>query len=297
MFHSQMPDLQDTLHPSHFTCVQSPTPPMGIPPHPQCVKKVIVSGPTSRHDSRSLDLRGTDRFRAVLKEKNGWFEPTLRMFRITKLIAIISLSAAPALSVAGLSKIDALGMIESGNNDAAIGTSGEISRYQIKPYIWRGYSASRSWRDARVAAVVAQDYLTDLEQTFRKRAQREPTDFDLYVLWNAGPAYYSKVGFAPDRVHRVIRERAGRFVNLREMKVATANPLKPLPVALPEGTQGTRMREMTSGQLMVAPLPPLDSNALAPSIPGLALMPMDSRIIAGGRGTSLFLSSGGMHTK
>jgi len=233
------------------------------------------------------------------------------MFRITKLIAIICLSAFPALAMAGLSKIDALGMIESGNNDAAIGTSGEISRYQIKPYIWREYSASRSWRDVRVAALVAQDYLTDLEETFRKRARREPTDFDLYVLWNAGPAYYSKVGFAPERVHRVIRERASRFVNLREMRsqVATAptttTPVKPLVVAaarppVTQRTEGTPATPAPSGQplvAMVAPLPPLDSSALNPAIPGLVVVPLDSRTIAGGRGNSSFLSAGGMHTK
>jgi hypothetical protein len=264
----------------------------------QRVKKVIVSLSPLRHGSRSLDLRDMDSG-AVLTDKNERFEPIQRMFRIIKLIGILSLCAFPGAAMAGLSKIDALGMIESGNNDAAIGTSGEVSRYQIKPYIWREYSASRSWRDVRVAALVAQDYLADLEETFRKRARREPTDFDLYVLWNAGPAYYSKVGFAPERVHRVIRERASRFVNLREMRVATATPLKPLPVAVtaPQATQETEGIQKAHGQPMVAPLPPLDSSALNPAIPGLVFAPLDSRTIPAGRGGSLFLSAGGVHTK
>jgi hypothetical protein len=190
------------------------------------------------------------------------------MFRMSKIILAMLCSTVGAQ--AGLSKIDALGMIESGNNDAAVGTYGEVSRFQIKPHIWREYTSSRSWRDVRVSANVANDYLADLEETFRRRSRREPTDFDLYVLWNAGPSYYAKVGFSAARVHPVIRERAERYVNLRRINNAppatarTTTPAAPqtLPSAPPAPT-------MSLAQALSHPLPRLDGGGLKPSLPGL----------------------------
>jgi hypothetical protein len=261
------------------------------------VKKEIVTRASLRHAKRSLisgALDDTDRCRSVLTEKNEFVVSVLSMFRMSKLFLILSLSAANAF--AGLSKIDALGMIESGNNDAAIGSSGEVSRYQIKPHIWREYSASRSWRDVRIAAHVAQDYLTDLEGGFRKHARREPTDFDLYVLWNAGPAYYSKLGFAPDRVHRIIRERAGRYVNLREMQNGGA---RSQTAALAPSPSVPTVSAVPLPQIITTPLPlsSAESFSLASPIPGLAQMPFDSGAMPGGRGVSSFLTGGGMRAR
>ena len=140
---------------------------------------------------------------------------------------------------AGLSKLEAISMIESGNNDFAVGGAGEISRYQIKPYIWGRYSRSQAYRNVEVSKSVAEKYLEALEVTFRKRAGREPTNFDRYVLWNGGPAYYARIGFSPSRVHRIIRDRAKRFANLCEMNspdgktIATAATPVTLPVPPP----------------------------------------------------------------
>jgi hypothetical protein len=119
---------------------------------------------------------------------------------------------------AGLSKLGALSMIESGDNDRAIGAAGEVSRYQIRPYVWRRYTVSRAYRDPRVAKTVAESHMTYLETMFVQATGREPTDFDRYVLWNGGPTYYAHIGFRAARVCRTIRGRAERFVNLREMK-------------------------------------------------------------------------------
>jgi hypothetical protein len=162
---------------------------------------------------------------------------------------------------AGLSKLDALSMIESGNNDAAIGEAGEVSRYQIKPWIWREYSKSKAYRDARLSAQVAEQYLADLEETFRKRARREPNDFDLYVLWNAGPAYYAKCTFSPGRIHPIIRERARRFVNLRRME-------RPARLAAKPATNTDQPRSLLT---LLQPLPPLGGDALVPSVPPILL--------------------------
>ena len=135
---------------------------------------------------------------------------------------ILLLLFAATTALAGLSKLDALRMIESGDNDSAVGCAGEVSRFQIRPEIWRLYSASRSFSNPQISALVAHQHLRSLEAIFRSRAGRDPTDFDLYVLWNAGAGYYGRIGFAPDRVHHRIAERATRYVNLRQMQLASS---------------------------------------------------------------------------
>ena len=131
------------------------------------------------------------------------------MYRIFLLLMVTVCGAQ-----ADPSRIEALGMIETGNNDYAIGSVGEISRYQLRPTVWHSYNASRSYTDVKVASGVARSHLDYLQAWFRKRAAREASDFDIYVMWNAGPTYYLRRGFAPERVHRVIGERAERFANL-----------------------------------------------------------------------------------
>ena len=123
----------------------------------------------------------------------------------------------------GLSSwLEALGQIESGDDDRAVGTAGEISRYQMLPQIWRLYSTSRAYRDVRVSTRVADQHLSCLEEMFRVCTGREPSDFDRYVLWNAGPTYYSRVGWARSRVVPVVAQRAVRFANLRQRFAALA---------------------------------------------------------------------------
>ncbi len=131
---------------------------------------------------------------------------------------LLFLAGSVLTAQAGLNKLEAIGMIESGNNDRAVGSAGEISRYQIKPRVWKCYSASTAYNNSQVAAWVADQYLATLEESFQRQSGRTPTDFDRYVLWNAGPGYYESIRFDRSRVHRVIRERAQRFVNLREMR-------------------------------------------------------------------------------
>jgi hypothetical protein len=78
-----------------------------------------------------------------------------------------------------------------------------------------------------VSGLVAQQHLNYLEHWFRQQAQRPPTEFEIYVLWNAGPTYYARKRFSVAAVHPSIRERAERFVNLREMAdQGPANPIR-----------------------------------------------------------------------
>ncbi len=110
----------------------------------------------------------------------------------------------------------ALGMIETANNDWEIGGAGEVSRYQIMPSVWKHYSDSRCYQDPEISLEVAQQHWSVLHAVFIKQAHREPTDFDMYVLWNTRYGYYASKGFDPARLHPVVRDRAQRFSNLVE---------------------------------------------------------------------------------
>lgn len=110
----------------------------------------------------------------------------------------------------------ALGMIETGNDDHEIGGAGEVSRYQIMPSVWRQYSSSPRYQDPKTSLEVAQRHWSALYAGFKQQAHREPTDFDMYVLWNTRYGYYANRRFNPDRLHPAVRDRAQRFVNLVE---------------------------------------------------------------------------------
>ena len=110
----------------------------------------------------------------------------------------------------------ALSMIETGDNDHAIGRAGEVSRYQIMPAVWKHYSDSRQYRRPETSLEVAQQHWAWLYDYFKKSANREPTEFDMYVLWNTRHGYYSARGFDPSRLSAVVRDRAQRFSNLVE---------------------------------------------------------------------------------
>jgi len=114
----------------------------------------------------------------------------------------------------------ALGMIETGNDDREIGGLGEISRYQIMPSVWRHYSSSQRYHDPATSLKVAQQHWATLYARFKQQAHREPTDFDMYVLWNTHYGYYANRGFQSARLHPVVRDRAQRFVNLIERGAA-----------------------------------------------------------------------------
>lgn len=109
----------------------------------------------------------------------------------------------------GMDRMAALSMLESGNNDAAIGRAGEVSRFQIKPVLWAKYGSpySIAYRtDPQVARWAAEAIMTARCQDFKRRFHRSPTDFEYYVLWNA-PTQIRKPS-------RVVSARANRFCNL-----------------------------------------------------------------------------------
>ena len=96
----------------------------------------------------------------------------------------------------------ALSMLESGDNDKAIGPGGEISRFQIQRVLWPGGDP----QDAQVALAAAQELMRSRLEEFEKSYKRPATDFEFYILWNA-----------PRRIQHPttrVMERARRFANL-----------------------------------------------------------------------------------
>lgn len=109
----------------------------------------------------------------------------------------------------------ALAEIESGGNDYAVGDVGEISRYQIRPEVWRTYSSSRRYTDSSVALPIAEKYMAKLRHDFERATGREPTETDCVILWKSGIAGYEKHGFNPAHMSAAHRDRINRFRNLR----------------------------------------------------------------------------------
>jgi hypothetical protein len=119
-------------------------------------------------------------------------------FLVTLAVAGLGL-ATPAF---GMDRWEALAMIESGKNDCAIGSVGEVSRYQIRPEFWPGGNP----QNPQVALSVAQKTMQSRLNRFVRRHNRQPNDFEFYVLWNAP--------YQTGRPSAVVKERAQRFANL-----------------------------------------------------------------------------------
>ena len=75
----------------------------------------------------------------------------------------------------------ALSMLESGDNDRAVGACGEISRFQIRPELWPGGNPN----SPQVALVAARQIMLPRVEQFQEAHKRAPTSFEFYVLWNA----------------------------------------------------------------------------------------------------------------
>jgi hypothetical protein len=96
----------------------------------------------------------------------------------------------------------ALSMLESGDNDRAVGPGGELSRFQITPVLWPGGDPVNS-HDSLVAA---QQIMKPRLEEFEKTHKRAATDAEFYILWNAPWQINSPT--------KAVAERARRFANL-----------------------------------------------------------------------------------
>lgn len=106
------------------------------------------------------------------------------------------------------SLFQALSAIESGDNDNAVGRSGEVSRYQIMRSVWRQYGKGLNPKNPVHAKYVALKILSDRSKAFALRHNRPPSNRELYGLWNA-PAQTMRLAMS-----RCVTERAVRFESL-----------------------------------------------------------------------------------
>ncbi|HZT22581.1 MAG TPA: hypothetical protein VFB55_06705 [Verrucomicrobiae bacterium] len=126
------------------------------------------------------------------------------MMGIRLTVLVLSGWLLTAVSGRAMDRWTALSMIESGNNDCAVGACGEISRFQIRPAFWPGGNPFNS-RDALAAA---RQIMRSRIAQFERTHHRAPDNFEFYVLWNAP--------WQVDHPSRTVAERAQRFVNLVE---------------------------------------------------------------------------------
>lgn len=125
-----------------------------------------------------------------------------------------------ASNCAALSIKESLAMIETGATtttrgkwDHTRGSSGEVSRFQIMPDVWRRYTKSSSWTNPDIAWTVAQKIISDRVDNFKAKVGREPDPLELYLLWNK-PGHFAKHGYKFYLVDRPYLLRARRFANL-----------------------------------------------------------------------------------
>jgi hypothetical protein len=108
----------------------------------------------------------------------------------------------------GMDRPAALSMLETGDNDQAVGSAGEISRYQVRKPEWRSVTNSADYADSETAKKVMLKIMDKRIATFKAHFGRNPTDYEFYALWNApSQAMGGKLSHA-------VAARCERFANL-----------------------------------------------------------------------------------
>ena len=126
-----------------------------------------------------------------------------------KVLASILLALLPVCGF-GMDRLSALSMLETGNDDTAIGTAGEISRFQVKKAEWQSVTNSADYCDSETARKVMIQIMDKRIHAFHDHFGRQPTDFEFYALWNA-PSQALR-----GRVTPTVASRCERFANLCE---------------------------------------------------------------------------------
>ena len=139
--------------------------------------------------------------------------------------AFASILLLSLLPVCGFSmdRLSALSMLETGNDDRAVGSAGEISRFQVKKAEWRSVTNSANYCDSETAQKVMIQLMDKRIHAFHDHFGRQPTDFEFYALWNA-PSQALNGKISPK-----VAARCERFANLCErdrklMQMASAKP-------------------------------------------------------------------------
>ena len=134
--------------------------------------------------------------------------------------SILLLSLLPACGFS-MDRSSALSMLETGNDDRAVGSAGEISRFQVKKAEWRSVTNSANYADSETARRVMIQLMDRRISAFREHFHRQPTDFEFYALWNAPSQALT------GHISRTVADRCERFANLCDrdrklMQLATA---------------------------------------------------------------------------
>jgi hypothetical protein len=123
--------------------------------------------------------------------------------------SILLLSLLPVCGF-GMDRLSALSMLETGNDDRAVGSAGEISRFQVKKAEWRTVTNSANYSDSETATRVMIKLMDKRIQAFRDHFGRQPNDFEFYALWNAPSQALN------GKISRTVAGRCQRFANLCE---------------------------------------------------------------------------------
>jgi hypothetical protein len=99
-------------------------------------------------------------------------------------------------------------MLETGDDDRAVGRAGEISRFQVLRSEWRTVTNSARYADYETARKVVLQIMERRIRSFEMVHKRSPSDFEYYALWNA-PAQALQ-----GKLSRRVAERCRRFANL-----------------------------------------------------------------------------------
>ncbi len=123
----------------------------------------------------------------------------------------------------GMDRTAALSMLETGDNDRAVGSAGEISRYQVRKTEWRSVTNSSNYCDSETAKKVMLQIMDKRTHAFAGHFGRQPSDYEYYALWNA-PSQAME-----GKLSKTVAARCERFANLcawnrRPIQLAAARP-------------------------------------------------------------------------
>jgi hypothetical protein len=114
-----------------------------------------------------------------------------------------------------MDRLSALSMLETGNDDRAVGSAGEISRFQVKKAEWRSVTNSSNYSDSETAKKVMIQLMDKRIHAFHDHFGRQPNDFEFYALWNAPSQALT------GHISSKVAARCERFANLcdRDRKI------------------------------------------------------------------------------
>jgi len=143
-------------------------------------------------------------------------------------LSILLMLVLSALCAPAMGRLDALSEIESRNNDLAIGSQHEVSRYQILPVFWtqawgqnKPRGTYRNPTNPAAARMVVNWIMQPRCRAFEARYRRAPDDFEFYILWHRPACYIGLL--VPRRISAAEADRGRRFAFLCQTRMELAS--------------------------------------------------------------------------